>query len=140
MHTPAPEAVLVPEAAPVAKPPLEALFEAIEGRGRPLSAATWAWSARMVEAVARLQEDPDARAIALEMVTSVAMVMIGDAQKATKLLADKKVSVGSAFLLLGELGDLAAIFARTRHEDVYDSVCRTMAGLRSVVNRDGPAG
>ena len=92
----------------------------------------------MVEAVARLQEDPDARAIALEMVTSVAMVMIGDAQKATKLLADKKVSVGSAFLLLGELGDLAAIFARTRHEDVYDSVCRTMAGLRSVVNRDSP--
>ena len=44
-----------------------------------------------------VQKDSEGTAIALEMIASISMVQVGDAQKATQLIAEKKIKKFTRF-------------------------------------------
>lgn len=118
---------------------LEALFDTIGERGERNSARIFGCSDRMVDAIAALQKDSEGTAIALEMIASISMVMVGDAQKATQLIAEKKIKKFAGFPVMKEMCNLAAIFARSpvvQYQDIYDAVCRTIRGLSNAMFRD----
>lgn len=114
------------------RPALDVLLEAVAVRDRQVGASL-APSEQMVSAVARLHSDVDLSAIALDAVAAIAPRMVRDAQVATKAISEGVWKKAIGFVVAAELTNLAAIFARTAHEDVYDSVCMTLRGLNVVM-------